>query len=168
MAGTPTPILTSEMARDLVSGAAPLNQMFNVSPEQIAEIALFGHDLWRQGRREEARKVFLGLIALDEGIYYGHAGMGLLAMAEGDFASAEKYLEKAAALEPSDVAVGANLGEVLLRQGKIEAAVTALQHAAELDKSGKHAGAIRARAILVALEQGSVSEPKPGADERAL
>jgi Flp pilus assembly protein TadD len=149
--------VTPEVARQVLSGDAPLSALFGVSKGQLAEMALFGHQLWRQGRRHEATKVFRGLIALDETAYYGHAGMGLVAMSQEDFGTAEQYLAKAVALEPSDAAVAVNLGEALLRLGKVEPALAAFQSAASLDPSGHNPGASRARAILVGLGRG-VSE----------
>jgi Tfp pilus assembly protein PilF len=147
--------VTPEMARAVVSGGAPLSTLFGVSKGQLAEMARFGHQLWRQGRRVEAQKVFCGLIALDESSYYGHAGMGLVAMSQDDYPGAERYLTKAAALEPSDAAVAVNLGETLLRQGKLEPAIASFQSAARLDASGQNAGAARARAILIGLGRGA-------------
>jgi len=155
--------VTPELARQVLSGDAPLSSLFHVSREQIAEMALFGHQLWRQGRRVEARKVFRGLIALDDTAYYGHAGMGLVAMSQDDLGSAEHYLTRALALEPSDAAVAVNLGEVLLRQGKVEPAIAAFRTAASLDPSGVNAGAARARAILVGLGSGLLASQQAAA-----
>jgi Flp pilus assembly protein TadD len=159
--------VTPEVARQVLSGETPLSALFGVSKGQLAEMALFGHQLWRQGRRNEAAKVFRGLIALDDTVYYGHAGMGLVAMSRGDFCTAEQYLAKAVALEPSDAAVAVNLGEVLLRLGKVEPALAAFQSAALLDPSGHNPGAARARAILVGLGRGA-AEIHRGAGAAAL
>lgn len=146
--------MTPDVARQVLSGEAPLSTLFGVSKPQLAEMALFGHQLWKQGRRVEAQKVFRGLLALDETAYYGHAGMGLVAMSEDDLATAEQYLKRALELEPSDASVAVNLGEVLLRQGKLEPAIAALEAAAALDPSGHNPGAARARAILLGIGHG--------------
>jgi Tfp pilus assembly protein PilF len=155
------------LARQVLSGDAPLSALFGVSKAQMAEMALFGHQLWRQGRRLDATKVFRGLIALDDTAYYGHAGMGLVAMSQEDFGTAEQYLTKAVALEPSDAAVTVNLGEVLLRLGKVEPALAAFQSAAGLDPTGRHPGAARARAILVGLGRGVAEMVEKGAEKGA-
>jgi len=153
--------LTAELARNLCAGTTPLSEFFRVSSSQVAAMALFGHDLLRQGRNQDAEKVFLGLIALDENIYYGHAGIGFLALSQGDLEAAERHLEKAVALAPSDPAVAVNLGEVLIRRGKIEPAMSVLARAVESDPSGNSAGATRARAILEALSLGAASMQDP-------
>jgi Flp pilus assembly protein TadD len=158
--------VTPELARQVLSGEAPLSALFGVSREQLAEMALFGHQLWKQGRRAEAQKVFRGLIALEETAYYGHAGMGLVAMSQDDLAGAEQYLGKAMDLEPSDPSVAVNLGEVLLRQGKLEPAIAALESAMRLDPSGRNAGAARARAILVGIGHGAAELRKTAVEAK--
>jgi Flp pilus assembly protein TadD len=147
MAGTRIP-LTPEIAMEVLSGARPLRALLGVDDRQVQEMAAFGHELWRQGRRREAESVFRGLVAIDEKSYFGHAGLGLVAMSEDRLEIAEEFLRKAVELEPSDPSVVVNLGEVLLRQGKVEAAVATLDRAARLDPTGAHPGAGRAGAIL--------------------
>jgi tetratricopeptide (TPR) repeat protein len=153
-------MLTPETARQLLTGEMPLGALFGVSKGQLAGMASFGHQLWRQGRRLEAQKIFRGIIALDERSYYGHAGMGLVAMSQEDLATAEQYLNKAFELEPSDASVAVNLGEVLLRQGKLEPAISALESASKLDPSGVNPGSARARAILIGIGRGAAELSK--------
>ena len=152
--------LTPEAARQVLAGKMPLSELFGVSKAQLAEMASLGHQLWKQGRRVEAQKIFRALIALDERSYYGHAGMGLVAMSQEDLATAEHYLNKAFELEPSDASVAVNLGEVLLRQGKLEPAIAALESASKLDSSGSNPGATRARAILTGIGRGAAEMGK--------
>jgi Flp pilus assembly protein TadD len=155
MPQAPKPLLTPDSARQLLAGQMPLSALFGVSPGQLADMASFGHQLWRQGRRPEAEKIFRGLIALDEKTYYGHAGLGLVAMSNEDLVTAELHLRKAVELEPNDASVAVNLGEVLLRQGKLEAALAALEAASKIDSSGANPGSTRARAILAGIGHGA-------------
>jgi tetratricopeptide (TPR) repeat protein len=152
--------LTPEAARQVLAGEMPLSALFGVSKGQLAEMASLGHQLWKQGRRQEAQKIFRGLLALDEKTYYGHAGMGLVAMSHEDLSAAEQYLNRAFELEPSDASVAVNLGEVLLRQGKLEPAIAALESASKLDPSSSNAGAARARAILIGIGRGAAEMSK--------
>jgi Flp pilus assembly protein TadD len=150
MAGR-TPEITSAIAMEILSGQRPLRSLLGVDDRQVREMAAFGHELWRQGRRRDAESVFRGLVAIDEASYFGHAGLGLVAMSDDRLEVAEEFLRKAVELEPSDPAVVVNLGEVLLRQGKLDDAVRTLDQAARLDPSGAHPGAGRARAILLGI-----------------
>jgi predicted Zn-dependent protease len=158
MPQSPGEKLTPDAARRVLSGELPLSALLGVSTEQIAGMASLGHQFWKQGRRREAQKMFRALVALDEKSYYGHAGLGLVAMEEEDLAAAEEHLRTALALQPHDAAVAVNLGEVLLRQGKLEAAILALDAAAQLDATGT--GGTRARAILTGIGRGAAEVRK--------
>jgi len=161
----PRATLTPELVRGLLSGETQLRALFGLSRPQLAAMAAQGHQVWQQGRREEALRVFRALIALDESLYYGHAGLGLAAMCTEDFAAAEQHLRTAAMLEPNDTAVASNLGEVLLQRGRLEEAIKELQRAAQLDPTGRNPGAARARAILQGIASG-VAETSKTADAK--
>jgi Flp pilus assembly protein TadD len=150
----PRATLTPELVSGLLSGETQLRALFGLSRPQLAAMAAQGHQLWQQGRRQEALRIFRALIALDERLYYGHAGLGLAAMSMEDFAQAEQHLRTAATLEPNDSSVAANLGEALLRLDRLEDAIVELQRAAKLDPTGRNPGAARARAILQGIASG--------------
>ena len=149
--------ITADAARKVLSGELALSTLLNVSRDELATMAAFAYELWRQGRRQEARKMFDALIAADAQLYFGHAGMGLVAMQEEDFAAAQVHLARAAELEPADPSVAVNLGEVLLRLERLPEALPVLQRAAALDPTLKNPGAARAAAILIGIGQGIAS-----------
>ena len=105
----------------------------------VPESPLF---LIRKGRREEAAKVFRNLVALDETLHYGHAGLGAAALERGDLVEAEGYLRRAAACGVADEMVFVNLGEVLVRSGRVDEGREMLE---------KAPGSGRAKGILEAL-----------------
>lgn len=146
--------VTADAARQVLSGEMALSKLLNVSRAELAGMAAFAHELWRQGRRPEARQMFEALIAADGQLYYGHAGMGLVAMQEEDFVAAQHHLARAAELEPGDPAVAVNLGEALVRLERIQEALPVLQHALALDPTLRNPGAARAAAILLGIGQG--------------
>lgn len=146
--------VTADAARKVLSGEMALSTLLNVSRGELAGMAAFAHELWRQGRRQEARRMFEALIAADPQLYYGHAGMGLVAMQEEDFASAQCHLARAAELEPGDPAVAVNLGEVLVRLERIQEALPVLQGAMALDPTLRNPGSARAAAILLGISRG--------------
>ena len=156
----PRVALTPELVRGLLSGETQLRALFGLSRPQLAAMAAQGHQMWQQGRRQEALRIFRALISLDERLYYGHAGLGLAAMCDENFAEAEQHLRTAAALEPNDSSVASNLGEVLLRLDRLEDAIIELRRAVSLDSAGRNPGAARARAILQGIANGVAENSK--------
>ena len=146
--------VTADAARKVLNGELSLSTLLNVSRQELAAMAAFAYELWRQGRRQEARKMFEALVAADGQLYFGHAGLGLVAMQEENFAAAHLHLARAVGLEPADAAVVVNLGEVLLRLERLPEALPVLQRAAALDPSLRHPGSARAAAILIGIGQG--------------
>ncbi len=145
--------VSPEIARQVLNGEKPLSALLGVSEADVLQMANFGHDLWRQGRYEDAAKIFQGIVALDANIYYGHAGLGLASMKMERYEAAEKHLTTAHSLAPHDSSVAVNLGETLLHLGKLPEAITMMQRAMEAG-GGSDSGAARARAILVGVGHG--------------
>ena len=69
-----------------------------------------------------------------------------------DLNTAYEKLSRAVDINPNDATVQANLGEVLLKQGKLEEAKGHLEKAFQLDPGHNDPGANRARAIIVGLD----------------
>ncbi|MDX2153452.1 MAG: tetratricopeptide repeat protein [Bryobacteraceae bacterium] len=145
---TTTAPLPADALQQVIDGKLPLNVFFDLPAEQIQALAASAYTVYEQGRTAEAKEMFEGLVALDSTSYYGYAGLGAIALAEEDLQTAHANLAEAAKRNPKDATVQANLGEVLLRQGKGEEAAEAFRAALELDPQGKDPGANRARAIL--------------------
>src|SRR5947209_8503584 len=99
------------------AGHTSLNQAFGLAKQEVEAIATLGFQLYEQGKMDDAEAIFNGLIALDEKIYYGHAGLGAMSLAQERLEEASRWLGRAAELNPSDPTVHANLGEALVRQG---------------------------------------------------
>ena len=140
-----------EAVRQVAAGEVPLRALAGVSDGQIAAMATFGSELCRQGRHGDAAKVIQGIVALDDSIYYGHAGLGWVAMQLDRLAEAEAHLTKAAFLAPADASVAANLGETLLRRGQVEEAVAVLDRAIRLGERDHDPGTLRAKALLAGI-----------------
>ena len=134
--------LTPDLARRLLAGSAQLVELFGMGPAELRDYAASGGRLWQQGRRHDAERVFRNLVALDEAVYYGHAGLGAAALEQGILVEAEAHLRCAAACAGPDEMVFVNLGEVLVRMGKIEEGRALLEKAST---------SIRAKGILDGL-----------------
>ncbi|MEZ5403560.1 MAG: tetratricopeptide repeat protein [Bryobacteraceae bacterium] len=137
--------------QQVLAGEAGLNAFFGLNEPQLLGIAALASNLYLQGQVDDARTLFEGLTAVQPSLYYGHAGLGAIALFRGDAAAAVGHLAKAAELNPNDASVQANLGEALLRTGDVAGAAGPLSRAMELDPEGRDEGANRARAILQSI-----------------
>src|SRR6476660_4043826 len=115
--------ILADAAKRIIAGEE-MGEVLGVSDTQLKAIAALGYNKYEQGRLEDAETMFRGVAALDTKSYFGYAGLGTIALAKRppDLETAFTNLSKAAELKPDDATIQANLGEVLLRQGKLEQA----------------------------------------------
>ena len=142
----------------ILRGELSWNEYFGLGHEVLTAMAAYGHNLYTQGRYEDAEKLFEGLKVLDRNSYYGYAGLGAIYLQRGEFAAAEAELRQAIELDPGQASLRANLFEALLRQSKLDEAVAAYEAARELDPQGENESVNRAGhlvAALAGLETGS-------------
>jgi tetratricopeptide (TPR) repeat protein len=137
-----------------VKNGEQLATVLGISDPQIEGLAALGYNAYQQGQLKNAETFFAGVVALDSRSYVGNAGLGAVAMAQKPprLDVAYLYLSKAAELRPDDATIQANLGEVLIRQGKIEEAKPHLERAFQLDPQYKDRGVNRARALVAGLD----------------
>jgi Flp pilus assembly protein TadD len=139
--------------RQRMANGETMAAILGITDTQIKAIMALGYNKYQQGRLKDAETTFLGVTSLDDKSYMGWAGLGAVALAKKppDLETAYNSLTKAADLKPDDGTIQANLGEVLLRQGKVEEAKTHLEKAFQLDPNHKDPGVNRARAIVSGL-----------------
>lgn len=142
-----------EAARRIRAGEQPA-AVLGLTETQVKAIAALGYTVFQQGRFKDAEALFHGVVALDNNAYVGYAGLGAIAMVMDppDLNTAYEKLSRAVDINPNDATVQANLGEVLLKQGKLEEAKGHLEKAFQLDPGHNDPGANRARAIIVGLD----------------
>ena len=131
-----------------------LAKYFGLSSSHLQAFAALGLQLFQQGRMRDAAEVFEGLIALENHSYFGHAGLGTLALVQNppNLESALTHLRRAAELQPEDPdRARQSRGEALLRSARFDEAATAFSQALALDPESVHTGTKRARAILGAI-----------------
>lgn len=144
--------MTTDQIQAALDGKLPLASALD-APEGMTELfALLGAQYYDQGRYEDARCMFQGAATLDCSNYYGHAGLGAVALLEEDLEGARGHLLRAYGLNARDPVVCANLGEVLLRSGEPVEAARYLREAASLDPERVNPYANRARGMLNAIE----------------
>jgi tetratricopeptide (TPR) repeat protein len=144
---------TAQDAAQRILAGEQLADVFGLTEAHIQAIAARAFNLHQQGRYKDAETLYRGLIAANNKVFYGYAGLGALALAKqpADLATARENLTKAAELNPKDPTVQANLGEVLVRQGKVDEAAKHFKTAFELDSQHREPGVNRARAIVASL-----------------
>ncbi|HEX4486917.1 MAG TPA: tetratricopeptide repeat protein [Terriglobales bacterium] len=144
---------TGNITADRLLAGEPLGQILDIPETKIQALAALGYNQYQQGKLDDAKTLFDGVTALDPKSYLGYAGLGAIALAKQtpDLESAFTNLSKAAELNPNDATVQANLGETLLRQGKVDVAKSHLEKAFALDPGHNDPGANRARAIVGGL-----------------
>ena len=146
------PISAAEAAKRLVAGEQPA-ALLGVTDNQMKSIVALGYNQYQQGKLKDAETAFRGVTALDRNSYLGYAGLGAVSLAKKppDLETAYSSLTRAAELKSDDATIQANLGEVLLRQGKIDDAKQHLEKAFALDSGHKDPGVNRVRAIVSGL-----------------
>jgi len=105
------------------------DELRQMSRKQIAELCLFGHQLFERGRLEEARLVFEGVVSLEVEDAFPHTMLGTIYLAQGKSNQALPLFESAIRLDPRDVAAWVYRGEIRLRAGNQRAGLSDLRKA---------------------------------------
>src|SRR5690349_6854614 len=72
--------ITIEQFEQVVDRKLALVDALGLSPAVVEVFAVLGSQCYEQGRYHDARSMFQAAVALDEGSYMGHAGLGALAL----------------------------------------------------------------------------------------
>ncbi len=137
--------------RAFLQGEAVLADLFELSREELYEIASQGHNLYYAGELDSARQIFEGLTALDPNDSFFHSGLGAIYQHQGALERAVIEYDRALALNEQDIPARCNRAEVLLQQGQTEAAIQDLERISELDPTAQHSHTLRARSIALKL-----------------
>jgi Flp pilus assembly protein TadD len=142
--------LTARM-RSFLQGELVLAELYEITHEELFDIATQGKHLYESGQLDSARKVFEGLTALDPCESHFHTGLGAVYQKQGDLALARVEYDRALALDARDIAALCNRAELLLQQGQVEEAAADLRRITELDPQGAQDHTQRARGLSLAL-----------------
>lgn len=129
---TPAPGGASPLPKAVLSHVA--EQSRPKTPQEVADLALFGHQLFEMGRLEEARVIFEGLVSTDSRDAFSHTMLGTIYLALGKQDRALELFVHALKLDPADLAALVYRGEVRLNQGKVRAALEDLERAVALGR----------------------------------
>lgn len=146
-----------------LEGDLTLAQLEGFTLEELYAIANLGYDLMLEGKLDDARKIFEGLVAYNPHDPYFHSALGSALQKLERFDEAVEQYRMATDLNPNDISALANLGEIRLQQSgalqnsgstkdavrAFEEAVGFLKKAVELDRDNANPSAKRARALLI-------------------
>lgn len=110
----------------------PVGASKSMSRAQIAEMSLFGHQLFENGKLAEARGVFEGLVAQGIEDPFPHTMLGTIYLAQGESDRALALFEAALAIDPGDLAARVYRGEIRLSAGKLRPALQDLRRVLDL------------------------------------
>ena len=144
--------MTTDQIQAALDGKIPFSAALGAPDGMIELFAIIGAQYYDQGRYEDARCMFQGAATLDSSNYYGHAGLGAIALMDDSLDEARVHLTRSYGLNAKDPSVCANLGEVLLRTGERNEAARLFREAAALDPEHLNPYANRARGMLSAIE----------------
>ncbi len=98
----------------------------------MTELAALGHSLFTQGRVQEARAVFEGLVASGPRDSYAHTMLGTIYLALEAFDRALALFEAALQIDSADVPALVYRGEIRFKQRKLKPALEDFKRAIDL------------------------------------
>lgn len=102
------------------------------TPQEVADLSLFGHQLFELGRVEEAKVIFEGLVNTGAKDAFAHTMLGTIYLALKDQVRALSLFQLALEIDPDEVSALVYRGEIRLNRGKVKGAVEDLTRALKL------------------------------------
>ena len=141
-----------ERVQQFLAGQITLGDLEGISKPDQYKMAESGFRFLSEGKREKAKKVFEGLLALDPFDAYFHMALGSIAQQDGKLDDAEKSYSRALEINPFSAPALANRGEARLLLGRLADAMEDLAKAIQLDPEGKDPAVQRARGLAAAAK----------------
>jgi len=155
------PKLDAEKLQKIARGEVKATEVMDVNADQVAAVLSVGHMLYENGKLEEAKRIFDGLLLLDTKNPFLHAMLGSIYQKQNRFQFAYRHYTRAVDIFPQDIASLLNRGEILLRFGKFQEAAADFKAAMDLDPDQKNPFANRARLLSrLALQSLQVAKDK--------
>lgn len=149
-----------------ITGQITLGDLEGIPKEAQHDMAQTGFRFFTEGKLEQARKVFTGLLALDPFDAYFLTALGAIAQQEGDLDEAERRFSRALEINPFSPSALTGRGEVRLADGRLVEAAADLAKAISEDPEGKDPATQRARGLaanvknLIENAQSEAKAPK--------
>ena len=138
----------AEMLPKWAAGQVTLKELKGYSDDELYAIAHQGYFFLMQGKNNEAKTLFEGLVAIDPRNDYYYRALGVIFHKLGDVDRALKQFTYAIRVNGRSPAAYVNRAEVYLTQGKHQDAAQDLRKSLELMGPRDGALARKARALL--------------------
>ncbi|HEY1100883.1 MAG TPA: tetratricopeptide repeat protein [Myxococcota bacterium] len=146
--GEASPQQMQQLLARWAAGRITLKELKGYSDDELYAIAHTGYFFLMQGKNNEARTLFEGLVAIDPKNDYYYRALGVIFHKLGDAERAIKQFSYAIQVSPKTASSYVNRAEVHLSLGRSADAAADLRKALELVSPREPALARKARALL--------------------
>lgn len=149
------PLIQSDYMDRFVQGDLTASDMMGLTREELYMIAQRGYELIQEGKMEQAREVFDGLVYLDPYDPYFYTVLGSICQKQDQLDKAVQCYDVGIRLQAWNVNALANRGEILLNQGKLTEALSDLQAVItyEPDPENTNPSVVRTKALLFTIKE---------------
>lgn len=141
-----------QLAEKFIKGEITLGDFVGLKRDTLYRIAQVGYHLLASGKHDEAKQIYLGLVAADPYDSVFHCHLATVCHRLGDLGRALDEYTEALRFNKANADALAGRGELHLMHGRLPESITDLRAAIKLDPQGKRRSTIRARAILLSLK----------------
>jgi Flp pilus assembly protein TadD len=137
--------------RAFLQGDIVMADLYEMSRQELFDIAAQGQLFFDTGKFDEAATVFEGLVALDpyEGSF--HTGLGAVYQQRNKLEEACIEYDRAIALNENDLAARCNRAEIRVQERNFDAAANDIKEIALRDPEGSSGHSQRAKVLAMAL-----------------
>jgi tetratricopeptide (TPR) repeat protein len=137
----------------VAGGQATIAQAVGLSREQLYKIADKAYQLFSQGRLDEAKQIYQGLVAADPYDSVFHCHFGAVLWRAGELDRAFEEYDAAVRYNFANVDALAGRGELLISRGDVEKGIEDLSAALKYDQDCERPSTQRARALLLSMRE---------------
>lgn len=138
--------------RQFIIGEITLGELEGIDKAAQYKMAETGFQLLQQGKLDDAKKVFEGLLSLDPRDAYFHMVLGSIAQRRNQFEDSERHYSRSLRINPYSPSALANRGEVRVELGRLAEGLEDLKQAVKEDPGAREAATQRARALIPVVE----------------
>ena len=131
-----------------IQGQITLGDLEGIPKEAQYQMAEKGYQLIEEGKLDDGKIIFEGLLALDPFDAYFLTALGSIAQRTEQYDEADHFYSRALEINPFSVAAWAHRGETRVHKGMLAEAAADLTKAIDLDPQGEDPIAHRARMVV--------------------